>query len=384
MTFELYFGDCVETMAGWPENSVDAIVTDPPAGIGFMNRKWDSDRGGRDFWVQWFTTVAKEMHRLLKPGAWGFVWAIPRTSHWTAWGLEDGGFAIRDINHHLFGTGNPKTTDKATIPSEWAGWNTALKGAAEHWILIRKEPEGTLAENLQKWGAGALNIDASRQPVADLQYEQNASAGRGEDARQNGEGFNMTGGEAHALGRWPANVTLDESAVDELDAQAGERGAKAPVRGTELSAAADTVYNARARVPGAFHADSGGPSRWWYVAKPSRSEKEAGCEHIPLRSAGEVTGGRAEGSAGLGNARAGAGRTSGARNYHPTVKSIALMRRLVKMVTPPGGIVLDPFAGSGTTGIAAVQEGFDFVGVEKEFGHLAIANARITYHGALK
>lgn len=348
MTFELHLGDCVETMQGWPENSVDAVVTDPPAGVNFMNRKWDSDKGGRDFWIAWFAGVSEQMLRLLKPGAWGFVWALPRTSHWTAMGLENGGFQIKDINHHLFGTGNPKTTDKATIPLEWAGWNTALKGAAEHWILVRKTPEGTLAQNLEKWGAGALNIDANR-----------------------------------SAGRWPANVTLSEEAAVELDEQAGERGARAPVLGTEPSAAVEEnprVYNPRARVPGVFHDDKGGPSRWWYVAKPSRSEREFGCDFIPLKLAGEATGGRKEGSAGLGNARAGAGRTSGARNHHPTAKSIGLMRRLVRLVTPPGGVVLDPFSGSGTTGIAALQEGFDFIGIEQSLEYLAIANARITYH----
>ena len=132
---------------------------------------------------------------------------------------------------------------------------------------------------------------------------------------------------------------------------------------------------------GPQYGDSGGASRFYYVAKPSRAEREAGCEHLPVKSAGEATGGREEGSAGLNSPRAGAGRSSseGVHNFHPTVKPITLMRYLCILVTPPGGVVLDPFMGSGSTGCGAVQEGFRFIGFDLEAEHVAIAKARIAY-----
>lgn len=351
MSFWLYLGDCVEVMKSWPGASFDSLVTDPPAGIKFSNRSWDSDKGGRDKWIAWLAQVSGQMLRLLKPGAWGLVWALPRTSHWTAMGLEDGGFEIRDIKHHLFGSGFPKSTDRATIPAEWEGWNTALTPAAEHWILVRKPADGTLAENLQTYGCGAMNVDGCRIDP----------------------------------GRWPKNVILSEEVAVELDEQAGHREPNGTIGPNTAAAAAARGIGVAfgphiaARGPWESYGDSGGVSRYFYVAKPSRAEREAGCDYLPFKTAGETTG-RVDGSAGLKNPRAGAGRTSGARNHHPTCKSITLMQYLVRLVTPPGGVVLDPFCGSGTTGIAALKEGFRFVGIDLQADHLAIANARITHH----
>jgi hypothetical protein len=199
-TWSLHHGDCLELLRALPDNSVDALVTDPPSGISFMSRSWDKDKGGRDKWIAWLAEIMREALRVLKPGAHGFVWALPRTSHWTAMALEDAGFEVRDSFHHLFSTGFPKSLNAskaidarlgaerpvvgiaagaasndtqslgafaasypATEPAKtWNGWGTAVKPAHEVWWLIRKPMIGTLAENLLAHGTGALNIDASR------------------------------------------------------------------------------------------------------------------------------------------------------------------------------------------------------------------------------
>ena len=217
---KLIQGDCLEVLKTLDENSVDSLVCDPPAGIAFMGKDWDKDKGGRTAWVNWMTEVMRECHRVMKPGAHGFVWALPRTSHWTAWALEEAGFEIRDSVHHLFGSGFPKSLDvskaidkmygaerdvvgygklnprdkksyepkakneifdrnkgmkklEITAPStpeakQWNGFGTALKPAHEVWWLVRKPlSEKTVAKNVLRYGTGALNIDASRVEAAD-------------------------------------------------------------------------------------------------------------------------------------------------------------------------------------------------------------------------
>lgn len=207
--YTLHHGDCLEVMRSLPENSVDAVVTDPPAGISFMNRSWDSDKGGRTQWVSWMTDVMAECLRVLKPGGHALVWALPRTSHWTATAIEDAGFEVRDVITHHFGSGFPKSAniskylDKMAgaegevvkqfdatyginktrvaqgyrpnevapsvhrapatdLAKQYDGWGTALKPASEHWILARKPLIGTVAANITQWGVGGLNIDGCR------------------------------------------------------------------------------------------------------------------------------------------------------------------------------------------------------------------------------
>jgi DNA modification methylase len=184
------------------------------------------------------------------------------------------------------------------------------------------------------------------------------------------------------LGRWPANVLLDETAAAALDEQSGiakpQKARVAVANDSDPSCASFKTRGHAGRVP---EDNGGGASRFFYVSKASKSEREAGLDHLRKASAGELTGGRKEGSAGLHNPRAGAGRTSSGRaNTHPTVKPIALMRYLVRLVTPPGGLVLDPYTGSGTTGIAAVLEGFSFLGCELSDEYCTIARARIAHH----
>jgi site-specific DNA-methyltransferase (adenine-specific) len=387
MSWKVVNGDCLEELEKAPDDSIDSIVTDPPAGIGFMGRDWDKDKGGRDHWIAWMTEIATECRRVLKPGGHALVWALPRTSHWTATAWEDAGFEVRDRVSHLFGTGFPKSMDisKAIdraagvepidtgIPSarhnsystgsgttighqhgvpnittpatpeakQWQGWGTALKPACEDWWLLRKPiGEKTVAKNVLKHGTGGLNIDACRIP-GDMGPDRALGKPRRTDNDKFGKA-NATINPQSPLGRWPAHLVLDEDAAAMLDEQ------------------------------------SGGASRFFYVAKPSKKEKEAGLDHLDRVSAGEMTD-RKEGSKGLDNPRAGAGRTGGSKNKHPTVKSIALMTWLIKLITPPGGVVLDPFCGSGTTGCAAVKNGFRFIGIEQDEDFAGIASARIEH-----
>ena len=435
----LFCGDSKHLAEVLPENSIDAIVTDPPAAIGFMGAEWDSDRGGRAQWIAWLADLMRSSFRVLKPGGYALVWAIPRTSHWTATALEDAGFEIRDVHHDIlmmddalqafvgslddvqmqalarilesqtspilyqcFGSGFPKSLDMAreydmhvceqpgrhynkTLPKgakaqpgdhlcpaapdrdKYAG-RTALKPAVEHWILARKPIEGTYAENVVKHGTGRLNVDGCR-----IGNSKNVPASPAKDRINQPSKGNEIGRTADTsgfdpnVGRWPAHLSLAEQSADILDEQSGDtvsrkgkpRASQQPGNGWGMTAT------------GAEYNDSGGASRFFfrhepnfrYVAKAPRSEKDAGLDHLVPSTGGDATG-REDGSAGVSNPRAGAGRTGGARNVHPTTKSVALMKWLVRLVTPPGGTVLDPFAGSGTTGVAALAEGFSFIGCE--------------------
>lgn len=389
MRHTLFYGDCAEVMRAWPDACVDALVTDPPAGIGFMNKAWDKDKGGMDAWVQWLAGAMGEARRVLKPGAHGLVWALPRTSHWTALALERAGFEVRDRVTHIFGTGFPKSKNDIA-----EGLGTALKPAAEDWWLVRKPLEGTLEATYRQWGTGVLNIDACIIPGTDnLSAERRrAAVARGGVLRESGTWANdRRSAETYcaerpreALGRWPAHLVLDDFAAAQLDAQTGKLP-KAGGIGAHTAAAAAARGQVNAMGPHTAprgewepYGDEGGPSRFFfrYVAKPSKRERDYGCEGLPVRSSGAMTD-REEGSAGLKSPRAGAGRTGGARNHHPTLKSIELMRWLVRLITPPNGLVLDPFAGSGTTGIAALQEGRRFCGIERELEYLAVAAARV-------
>lgn len=365
--------------------SVDALVTDPPSGIGFMGKEWDDDRGGRDTWIAWLAEELAPAFRALKPGGHGLVWALPRTSHWTAMALELCGFEIRDRVSHLFLNGFPKSLDVgkaidkaagaertevvragarqggATVTGyadglnvgfaqrelrapatadakRWDGWGTALKPACEDWWLVRKPLAGTVAANVLRYGTGGINVGACRIPN-DAPGEKRQPIRVRNDQIEIAPGAGQRGGSD--AGRWPPHLVVSD--------------------GVE--------------VPGID------PARYFYCPKPSTAERELGLDHLPLRSGQEITG-REEGSAGSKHARAGAGARGGRRNIHPTLKSIALMRWLVRLITPPGGIVLDPFAGSGTTGIAALLEGARFVGVEQggEGGeYLPILEGRIRH-----
>lgn len=398
--YELHISDAGVALEGMVACSVDSLVCDPPAGISFMGKEWDHNHGGRVGWCEAFASIFSRCLRVLKPGAFGLVWALPRTSHWTACALEDAGFEVRDRVSHFFGTGFPKSLNVEKAIKEFADWNkvvamaaerwkgygTALKPAIEDWWLVRKPLDGTVANNILEWGTGALNIDGCR--IGSLDAGTTARLGSGRKGEDNGTIYGASGTydtKAHPAGRWPAHLVLDEEAAAALDEQSGvlksgewngqETGAT-QTRGVE-------IYGKKAARPYVRAADSGGASRFFYVAKPGRKERDAGCEDLPARSGGEATH-REDGSDGLKSPRVGAGRTGGAKNFHPTVKSISLMRWLCRLVTPTGGLVLDPFMGSGSTGCAALAEGFRFIGIERDPEYAEIARRRIAHWAEIR
>lgn len=416
----IHLGDLFDVLPTLPDASIDACVTDPPYGIGFMGREWDTFKPGesraskglhanqrissdnpnvrgrrrapavslsaieynysvsglRGF-QQWTERWAVEVFRVLKPGAYLVVCGAPRSHHRMMCGLEDAGFVVRDCFAWLFGSGFPKNKNMGN------GRGTALKPAHEPIALAWKPFKGTITANVEKYGTGALNIDACRIEGGErhlIDATANVITG---DGRFGSMAGSRSAGSTD-LGRWPANVLLDEEAAAMLDEQTGDCRSAYPGNDAAAAAYAGTVHNETEQVAygkfsplaGLAYSDSGGPSRFYYIAKPSREERDYGCDGLTARSGGEATD-RKDGSAGLNNPRAGAGRTGGSRNFHPTVKPVELMRWLVKLVTPIGGTVLDPFTGSGTTGMACRYEQREFIGIEKEAEYLAIAERRI-------
>lgn len=411
----IHLGDLFDVLPTLPDASIDACVTDPPYGIGFMGKKWDSFSplvaqrkaglrqcgslprnkqgnpnlkgrtvngavsasqieydysvyGQREF-QEWTAKWASEVMRVLKPGAYVVVCGAPRSHHRMMCGLEDAGFVVRDCFAWLFGSGFPKNKNMGQ------GRGTALKPAHEPIALAWKPFKGTITTNVEKHGTGALNIDACRiDGIKPLMHAIDS------DQRNNPilhTRSATSSGELSDVGRWPANVLLDEDAAAMLDEQTGElmSGANPTSRGSNKFANTYGDFKGHDCEP-ARGVSVGGASRFYYVAKPSREERDYGCDGLTARSGGEATD-RKDGSAGLNNPRAGAGRTGGSRNFHPTVKPVELMRWLVKLVTPIGGTVLDPFTGSGTTGMACRYEQREFIGIEREAEYLAIAERRI-------
>lgn len=414
----IYHGDLFDVLPTLDAESVDACVTDPPYGIGFMGREWDtfrpgeaerrivpnramesdnpnlkgrmrgpasspsaveydrSLRGQREFQL-WTEQWAREVYRVLKPGAYLLVCGAPRSYHRMACGIEDAGFVVRDCLTWLYGSGFPKSLN---LPD---GRGTALKPAWEPIVLARKPTTGTVAQNVAQHGTGALNIDACR--LGPMSPDDPSRRGLGYGFAKAGQAPTgmyspgVTREYDDSKGRWPPNVLLDERAAAELDAMTGELSSHGG--GTSRGIGYGSTATAVAAVP---IGDSGGASRFFYIAKPSREERDYGCDGLELKTAAEITG-RAPGSAGLNNPRSGIRAGSAhrdekariARNVHPTVKPLELMRWLVRLVTPPGGTVLDPFAGSGTTGMACRYELRPFIGIEREAEYVAIAERRI-------
>jgi hypothetical protein len=365
----LLVGDCRERMAALESNSVDSIVTDPPYELGFMGKKWDATG------IAYSVELWSEVLRVLKPGGHLLAFGGTRTYHRMTCAIEDAGFEVRDCLQWLYGTGFPKSLNTGD------GRGTALKPANEPIVLARKPLIGTVAANVLAHVTGALNVDACR---IGTEARFNAPAGN----KAGGASYNMSAvgmpqdvDGRECVGRWPANVLLDEEAARLLDEQslAGGMHSAGAARDRVTYETRDFSIGdgaKRERPTASRFGDSGGASRFFYVAKASRKERDTGCEHLPPKSAGEATD-RGDDTDGLNSPRAGAGRTGGARNYHPTVKPVQLMRYLVRMVTPPGGVVLDPFTGSGTTGVATIAEGFRFIGIEREAEYATIAEARI-------
>ena len=386
--------DCLEGLKCLEDDSVDSIVSDPPYGISFMGKRWDYNIPGVDVW--------QECLRVLKPGGHALVACGTRTQHRMAVNLEDAGFVIRDLVAWVYGSGFPKSLnigkavdklqgnerelvgynkeylkkknaeiergidntnisyqkggltnkqagyqnpeDGAKITkgsSKFEGWGTALKPAMELWTLCRKPlEEGTVAANVLRYGVGGLNIDGCRiNPGEKIQ-----GGGNG----KNSENISFTSKvrpkvQSHTQGRFPANLIHDgcREVLDGFPDSKSQRSNRGNINiskmagGSGQSAGTDRIRG---------HNDSGSASRFFYCAKASKSERSKGLEES---------------------------------NNHPTVKPIKLMRYLCKLITPSGGTVLDPYAGSGSTGVAAKLEGFDFIGFEREEEYCRIANKRL-------
>ncbi|MBG4613397.1 site-specific DNA-methyltransferase [Pseudomonas aeruginosa] len=366
LPYRLHLGDCLQVLKTFPDNSFDSVVTDPPYGLSFMGKRWDYDVPSVEIWA--------ECLRVLKPGGHLLAFAGTRTQHRMALRIEDAGFEIRDIIAWVYGSGFPKSKN---LDGDWQGWGTALKPALEPITVARKPLAGTVAANVLAHGTGTLNIDGcrinptgeSRERVGEATQDQ-----RYTDA--GGTNFAMKPGPrgGDAAGRWPANLIHDgsEEVVTLFPADAGQA---APLA-TRNSDKTRNSYGAFACSPDAHfspHDAGGSAARFFYCAKASRRDRNEGCEHMERKPLHWSSGSQNPGSF----QADGTDKTS--QNNHPTVKPTDLMAYLVRLVTPPGGKVLDPFTGSGSTGKAAVREGFEFVGIEREAPYLAIAEARIAH-----
>jgi site-specific DNA-methyltransferase (adenine-specific) len=420
-------GDCLEVLKTFPDNYFDSLVTDPPAGINFMGKEFDKDKGGMLNWINWLSEVMNEAMRTMKPGALGLVWSIPRTSHWTGMALELAGFKIIDIVHHANGSGFPKSQDigkmldamageerevigrrnpyldggertkytsatgsdygkyesiqmiDGTIPitapatpeaKQWDGWKTpALKPSIEGWWLVQKKiDESSIARNILKHGVGGINIEACR---IGTETKLNSSKPK---AERNGfiKGFVAgTETEVKNYGRYPANLVLS----CEANCEGENHSPDCPVTaigdqsGISFSSGGKTTTGLKGLCYGNYKGESlgqnagglgdkGTAARYfkqlpfdpetiasiYYQAKASKRDRSCN---------GEVN------------------------NNHPTVKSRHLMAYFIKLITPPNGVVLDCFGGSGTTAIAAIENGFNYVLIEKEIEYLEIINQRI-------
>jgi site-specific DNA-methyltransferase (adenine-specific) len=406
---ELLHGDCREMLKQLPDASVDSIVTDPPYELGFMGKSWDSTG------VAYDVTVWRECLRVLKPGGHLLAFGGSRTYHRLAVAIEDAGFQIRDQIMWVYGSGFPKSLniskaiDKAagslkvvgqgragktalgqssgynktnnphefdiTEPNsaeakEWDGWGTALKPAHEPIVMARKPLDGTVANNVLTHGTGGINIDGCRVGNEVLPEQTAGQAQIGTFERTN-----MVTPER--IGRFPANFIHD--GLEEVLELFPDTGKSTGGRiGKKSMGDFRYVPTGQYEAGDPGYGDSGSAARFFYCAKASKAERNAGLDEFQNKSAGEVTNCK-DNSAGLQNPRAGAGRTTGNQNFHPTVKPIALMRYLVRLVTPPNGTVLDPFAGSGTTLVAATMEKFDCIGIEMTDEYLPIIEARVAH-----
>jgi site-specific DNA-methyltransferase (adenine-specific) len=370
MTVRILHGDCRDLLPTLGAESVDAVVTDPPYGLGFMGKGWDHGVPGVEFWTA--------IMRTMKPGAYLLAFGGTRTYHRLVCAIEDAGFEVRDMISWIYGSGFPKGTDRMKVPEAWRDdWNTALKPALEPICLARKPMPGPLAANLEAYGTGAMNIGACRIPVdpaADASQLRTMNRGqRSEDTSGQVWGLSKAAGDApevvRADGRWPANVVHDGS--EEVMAAFPEVESGKPA-GIKAGNNNNVFGRFAGGIPVTGFGDSGSAARFFYCAKADREDREHGLQGHQLRQGGI----RSE-TSGQHITRRDGGAPGPVANHHPTVKPTELMRWLVRLVTPKGGTVLDPFLGSGSTGRAAVLEGFDFIGMEREAEYVPIAEARI-------
>ena len=413
--------DCLTALRELPDNSVDSIVTDPPYGLSFMGKKWDYEVTSIEIW--------KECLRVLKHGGYLLSFSGTRTYHRICIGIEDAGFEIRDMISWIYGSGFPKSyniekginklltqgsaswngtgdcsngglgyakmqhqqeyrdkdysnkhKDKTEITEpetiKFKGYGTALKPACEPIVVARKPlSEKNVALNVLKWGTGGINIDGCRigSEIVNTHSRGNNGAfpkrpnektveesGRSSDQR------NIDSSERQ--GRFPANIILDEEAGQMLDEQSGIGISNKRKNGQDYNLVSSNI-NLGGGNKNHEYTDKGGASRFFYCAKAGKKERNMGCEDMEdkpidiqqphnskdLEERYKMT----------------------SKNNHPTVKPIKLMQYLVRLVTPKGGVCLDPFLGSGTTAIACIKEDMNYIGIEREEDYVKIANARI-------
>lgn len=412
----VYCGDCRLVMPELPDgdSSVDSVVTDPPYELGFMGKGWD--RSG----IAYDVTVWRECLRLLKPGGHLLAFGGSRTYHRLACAIEDAGFEIRDQIQWIYGSGFPKSLDVSKAidaaagaerevvgrtngsgmtkqnvlqgaqqrlvtewdvtsrvavteaAKQWNGWGTALKPAHEPIVLARKPLIGTVAENVLQHGTGGLNIDRCRIATNEAwsyNADRNGSTFHGEQGqriKQTAEAKGQSTVDSNVLGRWPANVIHDGS--DEVLAGFPTTTSN-PANGGEYGRMAEGFLKEKSVISDAFYSDTGSAARFFYCAKASQEDRDDGLEEFAMRDER-----RKVGNVGGDNPR---NRGLAPRaNHHPTVKPTDLMRYLVRLITPPGGTVLDPFCGSGSTGKAAALEQMNAILIDSEAEYCDLAAAR--------
>jgi 16S rRNA G966 N2-methylase RsmD len=394
MTYQILHGNNLDILPTLADNSIDSIVTDPPYELGFMGKKWDSSG------IAYSVELWQQCIRVLKPGGHLLAFSGSRTYHRMVVAIEDAGFEIRDMiswisnktfpkslnigkaidkaagaEREVIGkhsapagksavmTGNRTVTEAGfwargdtdvdiTAPAtdeakQWDGWGTGLKPTVEPIVMARKPVEGTIANNVLTYGTGGLNIDGSRIGYAsdyDKKHQEDIRKGSGTFFGGNGEAKSE---QVNMKGRWPANLIIDQDTAELLDEQSGQLS----------SGKLEAYHNRESQDTGIYgqinglqsergYGDTGGASRFFYVAKASKRDRSDGLE---------IT------------------------NNHPTVKPTSLMEYLIKLVTPPNGTVLDPFTGSGSTGKAAILQGFDFIGIEMTEEYLPIIEGRLKH-----
>jgi site-specific DNA-methyltransferase (adenine-specific) len=413
MTYQILHGNNLDILPTLADNSIDSIVTDPPYELGFMGKKWDSSG------IAYSVELWQQCLRVLKPGGHLLSFGGTRTYHRVAVAIEDAGFELRDSIAWLYGSGFPKSLDVSkaidkaagaereviatrtlkdirggnyngsqptmqhnyTAPAthdakQWQGWGTALKPAFEPVIVARKPIEGTVANNVLKWGTGGLNIDGSRIGTETISTH---NAPKGSFAGGEPDRGSDTSSYKEHTGRWPANIILDPYTAELLDEQSGTTKDGTHIGRNRVGDKPNGVYGTyKAETKDVGYGGSGGASRFFYVAKASKRDRNEGLEELPLTKSGSYEARNRDSDKGQFD-----GTTPKAQNFHPTVKPTSLMEYLIKLVTPPNGKVLDPFTGSGSTGKAAILQGFDFIGIEMTEEYLPIIEGRLKHAEAM-
>jgi site-specific DNA-methyltransferase (adenine-specific) len=366
-TVTLLQGDCLQKLKELKDNSIDSVVTDPPYEIGFMGKSWD------DSGIANNTELWKEVLRVLKPGGHLLSFSHSRTYHRQAVAVEDAGFEIRDQILWIYGSGFPKSHNIGNkLGDEYKGIGTALKPAHEPIVMARKPlSEKTVAGNVLEWGTGGINIDGCR--IGNETIQINKLDYEGKDWYK--EGSNWTGKTEQSVGRFPANIIFDEEAGKILDKQSGTVRMASNVNGIEHHSKMNFTPGEESKVKMKqvnVPETKGGASRFFYCPKASKKDRNEGCDELEEKETND--GRKAKASPNYQTVIAQKG-----KNHHPTVKPTDLMAYLIRLVTPKGGTVLDPFMGSGSTGKASVREGFNFVGIEREDEYMQIAKSRIEH-----